>query len=185
MINTQCTRFWLHFHFLENCLYMSFLKMSHQVRSFPVIMIHGTFNRATFVTPLCLQLPLISYLLYFYHPWRTLNCYHATLQHAKTRFHRGTLVSLTSCLQLVADYLPFSRISLLPSVLTTSNFSEKFLPIDTICSEWIFTLHSLKRANTSFQKFNKKTPWLPHKLRSDVNCHKISFQNIFKHNEVQ
>ena len=48
----------------------------------------------------------------------------ATLQHAKTRFHRGTLVSLTSCLRLVADYLPFSRISLLPSVLTTSNFSE-------------------------------------------------------------
>ena len=48
----------------------------------------------------------------------------ATLQHVKTRFNRGTLVSLTSCLRLVADYLPFSRISLLPSVLTTSNFSE-------------------------------------------------------------
>ena len=109
---------------------MSFLKMSRQLHSFTVIITHGTFNRAMFVTPLCLQLPRISLdclPVQFLSPLTNsqfLFRYHATLQNVKTRFHRGTLVSLTSCLRLVADYLPFSRISLLPSVLTTSNFSE-------------------------------------------------------------
>ena len=110
----------------------------------------------------------------------------ATLQHAKTRFHRGTLVSLTSCLRLVADYLPFSRISLLPSVLTTSNFSEVSLRncfLLTQLTQFEKSKHILPEKNSV--QWMTLTPWFPHKLRSDDNCHKISFPNIFKHNEVQ
>ena len=104
-----------------------------------------------------------------------------TLQHCKTRFHRGTLVSLTSCLRLVADYLPFSRISLLPSVLTTSNFSEVSLRncfLLAQLTQFEKSKHILPEKNSV--QWMTRTPWFPQKLRSDDNWPQNQFSKYFQ-----